>query len=377
MSGRIILFGATGYTGRLAAAALVRRGARPVLAARTEERVRTLAEELDPAQPLEWATADVDDPMSVRGLVDSGDVLLSTVGPFVRWGQPAVDAAIAAGAHYIDSTGEPPFIRAVYEEYGPRAAAAGCGLLTAFGADWVPGNLAGGLAIAEAGPDVTRIDVGYFVVGADGGDASTGAGDVSGGTRASAVGALLAPGFTFRDGRVVTERGAARVRSFPVRGEERPAFTVGASESFALPRLSARIRDVDVYLGHAGAATRPVSVAAAGGALVLKVPGVKAGAEALLGRLVPGSTGGPDAARRARSGTYVVAVASDAAGTPQGEPVAIVGANAYDFTGEILAWGAIAAAGGGLQGVGALGPVDGFGLAALQDGVASAGLTRA
>ena len=56
--------------------------------------------------------------------------------------------------------------------------------------------------------------------------------------------------------------------------------------------------------------------------------------------------------------------------------VHVAGANGYTFTGEILAWGAMRAADGGLQGAGALGPVDGFGLEALQEGCAGAGLER-
>ena len=58
---------------------------------------------------------------------ESGDVLISTVGPFARWGE----AAINAGATYFDSTGEPAFIRRVFDHHGPRAAAAGSALLTA------------------------------------------------------------------------------------------------------------------------------------------------------------------------------------------------------------------------------------------------------
>src|SRR6478672_5522455 len=114
MPGRIVLFGATGYTGELTARELAGRGERPVLAARNEARVRALAEELG---GLDWAVADVacaSGPGSVRALVEAGDVLLSTVGPFARWGAPAVEAAIDARAHYLDSTGEPPFIRAVF-----------------------------------------------------------------------------------------------------------------------------------------------------------------------------------------------------------------------------------------------------------------------
>ena len=165
----------------------------------------------------------------------------------------------------------------------------------------MPGNLAGALAIAGGGATVTRVDVGYFIVPAGDGDGGVGAGDVSGGTRASAAGAMLAPGFAFRDGRIVTERGAAHIRDFPVAGASRPAFSLGASESFALPRLADRIRDVDVFLGAAGPATRPLALFSAGSSLVTRIPGVRPGLEAVLSRVVTGSTGGPDAATRARA----------------------------------------------------------------------------
>ena len=114
-----MLFGATGYTGQLTARALVARGATPLLAARSADRLGALAGELG---GLEFAVADVAQPQTVRALLERGDVLVSTVGPFVRWGAPAVRAAIDTGAHYLDSTGEPPFIRTVFERYGARRA---------------------------------------------------------------------------------------------------------------------------------------------------------------------------------------------------------------------------------------------------------------
>src|SRR6476646_4564562 len=200
MAGRIVLFGATGYTGDLTARAMVARGLRPVLAARNEARVRALAQQLG---GLEWATADVGRAGSVRALVERGDVLVTTVGPLARHGEAAVRAAIDAGAHYLDSTGEPSFVRAVFERHGPRATRSA--LLTAFGADWVPGNLAGALAL--------------------------------------------------RDCRIATVRTADRHRRF---GSEGEAISVGGSEHFALPRLAPGLREVEVYLGWFGPSSRPM-----------------------------------------------------------------------------------------------------------------------
>jgi short subunit dehydrogenase-like uncharacterized protein len=369
MAGRIVLFGATGYTGELTARELAGRGERPVLAARNEARVRALAEELG---GLDWAVADVgveDGPGSVRALVERGDVLLSTVGPFTRWGAPAIEAAIDAGAHYVDSTGETPFIREVFEHYGPRAAAGGSALLTAMGYDWVPGNLAGALALRDAGPEAVRVAIGYFLTGGGG------SGSMSGGTRASAAGVMLEPSFAWRGGRLVTERGGARGRTFVVDGASRKALSVGSSEHFGLPPAYPALRDVDVYLGWFGGATDALRALALGASVLTRVPGVRPALNGVLERTVRGSTGGPDAAARAGTGAAVVAEAQDVGGRVLAS-ARLEGVNGYDFTAGMLAWGAHAAVTGRVRSVGALGPVEGFGLDALTEGARSAGIER-
>ena len=366
VSARIVLFGATGFTGELTARALAAHGARPLLVGRSTERVRALASELG----LKSATADATAPDAsarIAVLLAPGDILISTVGPFMRWGEPAVQAAIAAGAHYLDCTGEAPFIRSVFERFGAPAAAAGSGLLTAMGYDYVPGNLAGALALREAGPDATRVDVGYFVSGDRGGQ-------FSGGTRASGVGMIAEPGYAYRAGRIVTERTAKALRAFEL-DRARPAVSIGASEQFALPRVYPGLRDVGVWLGWFGPASRQLQALSAATSLATKLPGVRGAISAAAGRLVHGSTGGPDAATRARARSRVVAIASDADGAPLAT-VRIEGASPYDFTAAMLALAAIRAADGGLRGPGALGPVDGFGLDELEADVAAAGIAR-
>lgn len=362
MTARIVVFGATGYTGAQTARELVERGARPVLAGRSADRLARLADELG---GLETVVADVADPDTVRALVGSGDVLVSTVGPFTRWGGPAVEAAVERGAWYLDSTGEPPFIRRVFERWGPRAAAAGTGLVTAFGFDWVPGNLAGALALADAGPRAVSVDIGYFM---------RGPGGVSGGTRASLVQAALQPGFAYRGGRLQTEHPAARVKELTLDdGRRRVGVSVGASEHFGLPPLHPNLRDVNVVLGQALPFIRAVPVAAGVFDAAMRVPGARAAVADLAQRLVRGSTGGPDHDARARGGCAIVAEARSASGELL-HRVQLDGPNGYDFTFRILAWGAIIAAEQGLAGVGALGPVQAFGLQSLTGGAASAGL---
>ena len=362
MPGRLILFGATGYTGALTARALVDRGVRPVLAGRSAARLAALADALG---GLDTRVADVARPDSVRDLLSAGDVLVSTVGPFVRWGAAAAEAAISAGAHYVDSTGEPAFIRRVFDEYGPRAAAAGVGLLTAFGFDWVPGNLAGALALRDADA-ATRLDVGYFPRG----------GGLSGGTRASVAGVLVEDSFAFRGGRLRSERVGARVLTFDLGGgRSRRGISVGGSEHLALPLRYPSLRDVTVALGQRGWWVPAVPVFTAGLNPAARFPPTAGLTRHLVGRGAAGSTGGPNAAARAGSGCLIVADARDSTGELLAR-VRLDGPDPYDLTARMIAWAAVTALSGGLRGVGALGPVAAFGLDELMAGAALAGLVR-
>jgi len=366
VTARIVVFGATGYTGERTARELVARGARPILAGRSAARLERLAQDL--GGRLETRVADVARPQSVRDLVEAGDVLVSTVGPFTQWGGPAVEAAIARRAWYLDSTGEPSFIRQVFERHGPAAEAAGTGLVTAFGFDFVPGNLAGALALTAAGPDAARVDIGYFLHGPGG---------ISGGTRASLVEAALEPGFAHRGGQLQAERIGAHVRQFTLdNGQRRVGVSVGGSEHFGMPSLQPSLREVSVVLGQALPLIRGVPIATGMLSATMRVPGVRSGVNTLAHRYIRGSTGGPDQASRARGGCCVVAEARAADGELL-HRVQLDGPNAYEFTFRILAWGATTAAEHGLQGTGALGPVQAFGLAALAQGAATAELAQA
>ncbi len=367
MAGRIVVFGATGYTGRLTAEALLANGKRPVLAARDATRLGKLAAEL--GGDLDTAVADVSRPETVAELVEQGDVLVATVGPFVKWGAAAAQAAIAKRADYLDSSGEPPFIRDVFERYGPEADRVGIGMVTAFGYDWIPGNLAGALALREAGPDAVRVDTGYFATGAGGGS-------FSGGTKASLAGVVAEPGFAFRDGTLKTVRGADRCRTFFVRGRDMAAIAVGSSEHFALPRSHEGLREVNAYLGWFGPLSRPIQAFSLAGSAMFRIPGSRALASRLADRLVRGSTGGPGAEARARSGSHILAEAYDAGGRKLSE-VHLSGVDPYSFSAGMLAWGATQVVAGRLLGAGALGPVDAFGLDRLEAGAREAGISRA
>ncbi|GAB3308674.1 saccharopine dehydrogenase [Epidermidibacterium keratini] len=363
---KIVLLGATGYTGELTAHALRRQGSTPLLAARREDALQELAASVGGDFPT--AVADISDPASVRALLDPGDVLITTVGPFARWGEVAVEAAIDAGAHYLDSTGEASFIRDIFLKFGPRAEQAGVTLLTAMGYDWVPGNLAGAVAIERGGDEVSGVLVGYFNGG------KTTSQSMSGGTFASSAGAMFYPSHSHSGGQFVTERNASRVHDFGEVEDGVPAraFSVGSSESLSLPRVYQELQTVDVYLGW----NDPDKVQAQAAALepVLADEGARAKMMAEAEANMPGSTGGPDAELRAQSYAVILAEGIDAAGDVRSK-VRAQGANGYDFTADFLALAGRAVLDGEVTKRGAIGPVEAFGVPRLTELVAQAGIT--
>jgi hypothetical protein len=233
------------------------------------------------------------------------------------------------------------------------------------GYDWVPGNLAGALALEQAGPAAVRVDMGYFYTGPAG---------MSGGTRASTAASVMEPVFAWRDGRIVTERAARRMRKFTVDGAERPAVSVGTSEHFGLPRFAPQLREVNTYLGWFGPMSRPMQAFAAAGAGLGAVPGMRRLMSAATDRFVQGSTGGPDEAALAKVQSHVVGIAYDEGGRQLSE-VHVTGVDGYTFTARMIAWAAAKIAADGLRASGALAPVEAFGLRGLEAGVAEAGIT--
>ena len=367
MAPRLVLFGATGYTGGLTARAMARRGLRPVLAGRRRGALEALADELG---GLDVAFADAADPDALGALVRRGDVLVSTAGPFMRMGQAALEAAITGGAHYLDLAGEPPFVRRVFEDWDGPASRSGSLLLTAMAYDSVPGNLAGALALEEAGRGATRVRIGCFD--------DSGQRGMSSGTRLSNIAGALDPGFAWRGGRIVGERTAARVGSFETPEGVRRGVSAGTSEAFSLPRLHPGLTEVDVYLGWFGLGriARPLRVLSAFGAAAARVPGARRATAALTHRLASSSGDGPGEEARARTRSLFVAEALDERGAPLSR-VLLSGGDGYDFSADMLAWAAEEVLAGNATGAGALGPVEAFGLERLRAGAAECGLSIA
>ncbi|OSC41641.1 saccharopine dehydrogenase family protein [Mycobacterium decipiens] len=140
----IVLYGATGFVGKLTAEYLARAGgdARVALAGRSTERVLAVRDALgESAQTWPILTADASLPSTLNAMAARTQVVLTTVGPYTRYGLPLVAACAAAGTDYADLTGEAMFVRESIDLYHKQAADSGARIVHACGFDSVPSDL--------------------------------------------------------------------------------------------------------------------------------------------------------------------------------------------------------------------------------------------
>ena len=144
-----VLYGATGYTGRLVAAELKRLGSDFALAGRSIERLRRLSGELQVDVPLH--AAPVGDPPALRRAFEGARCVINCAGPFTKIGKSVVEAAVETHTNYIDTTGEQQYIKSVFDTYSERAAQARVAVICAMGFDIVPADMGAQLAAAGLG----------------------------------------------------------------------------------------------------------------------------------------------------------------------------------------------------------------------------------
>src|SRR5271170_3375443 len=120
----VVLYGASGYTGKLTAWKLAERGIPFIAAGRNKAR---LVEEMANVPELkghDYSCVGVPhDKAALTELFSGRKVVLNIVGPFMQLGRPVVEAALAAGCHYFDTTGETDWMFALKREYGAAFAA--------------------------------------------------------------------------------------------------------------------------------------------------------------------------------------------------------------------------------------------------------------
>jgi short subunit dehydrogenase-like uncharacterized protein len=291
----VVLLGASGFTGALTAEYLLKNapeGTRWAVAGRNKSKLERFGKDV--------LYADVTDPASLRSLAESTKVVATTVGPYVRYGEPLVAACAEAGTGYLDLTGEQEFLDRMYVRYDERAKQTGARIIHACGFDSIPYDL-GVQYTVEQLPENVPIQVdGLLRAG----------GRPSGGTFHTAITALSRP-------KQNLEAHRAR-RAAEARPEGRKARAVAGrihrQQGFwavPLPTIdpqivgfSARLLErygPDFRYSHYAAVKRLPTVAAGIGGVGLLVAGAQVPPvrNALLKRLQPGD--GPSAEVRGRS----------------------------------------------------------------------------
>jgi short subunit dehydrogenase-like uncharacterized protein len=343
----IVVVGATGFTGRLTADYLARHapaGLRWGIAGRDQGKLEAVREHLSTLDErlvdLPLLTADVTDEVSLKDVAHRAGVVITTVGPYLHYGEPLVAACAGAGTDYVDLTGEPEFVDRTYVAHHSTAQQTGARLVHACGFDSIPHDLGAYFTVARLPDDVPITLRGVVRASAmvSGGTFHSAMNGLSRARQARAAAAArreVEPRPTGRSSRAV----AGKPHRDPVLGRwllPLPTIdpTIVARSGAALPAYGPEFR----YSHFAGTKTLRYAVGGASAVATLglaaQVPPVR---RALLKRVSPGD--GPDASRRARS-WFTVDFVGEAGGETIHTRVA-GGDPGYDETAKMLAESAL------------------------------------
>jgi short subunit dehydrogenase-like uncharacterized protein len=141
----VVVYGATGFVGRLTAAYLAEHapeGAGVALAGRSRERLEALRGRLG-GRAVDWPVlvADSSDRAALDELTGSARTVVTTVGPYAKYGMPLLASCAESGTHYADLTGEVFFIRDAIERFDDVARTSGARIVNSCGFDSIPSDL--------------------------------------------------------------------------------------------------------------------------------------------------------------------------------------------------------------------------------------------
>lgn len=141
----IVVYGATGYTGRLVAEYLAHhyqgKGPKWAMAGRSADKLAEVRDLIGAPADTALIVANSDDPASMKALAESARVIVTTVGPYQLYGEPLLAACVAAGTDYADLCGEPVWMRQMADKYHEAAKASGARIAFSSGFDSIPFDL--------------------------------------------------------------------------------------------------------------------------------------------------------------------------------------------------------------------------------------------
>jgi short subunit dehydrogenase-like uncharacterized protein len=354
--GPIAVYGATGYTGKLVAEELKRRDADFVIAGRSAEKLQALAAQIGgvPTQ-----AASLDDPAALRELLEPCAAVIACAGPFTLHGEPVLAAAAETGTHYLDTTGEQPFMKMVFDRYGPAAAGNGVALIPAMGFDYVPGDLIASLTAEGMGP-LDEIVIAYAVRGFA----------PTRGTASSTLEIMRGGDVEWRDGRSqpAPKQADGGRWSFPAPIGEQRTLRYPAGEQITVPQHieTARVRTLlsGMMLPARLMPLVPLTMPLVG--LAMRTP-IKRAANAVIGRMPEG----PSESDRHASRFLIVAEARAGSRVRRGT---VSGPDVYGLTARTTVEGALLAADPAFDRSGALAPAQAFDPASFLDSLADFGV---
>lgn len=360
-NGAIAVYGATGYTGRLVAAELRRRGLETVLAGRDAGKLARLAEQLGGG--VTTHAVELEDRDGLRHLFGDCAVVIGCAGPFMRYGEPIVRAAIETGAHYVDTTGEQPWIELLHRRWDDAARAAEVAVVPAAGFDYVPGDLIAALA-AEGLEPLRELTIAY----------ATRAVKPTRGTTRTALEQARDGGLVYDDGgwRPAPLRHARARFRFPEPIGWQPVTRYPSGEVAMVPRhvRTERLNTLMTVETLAGSA-------AAAPLLPLLIPGLLLALRTPLGGLVHAAVDrlpeGPSQELREAARFTVVALAETADGRRRAGVVR--GRDVYGLTAATIAESAQRMLAPDFSAAGVLAPASAFDPAGFLDALAPAGVS--
>ncbi len=355
----VVLYGATGYTGRLVTGELRRRGAPHVLSGRDAGKLEKLAAGHDATV----RAVALDDDAGLRSLLADASVVINCAGPFTVAGDGLARAAVATRTHYVDSTGEQPFIRAIFERHGADAERAGVALVPALGFDYAPGDCIAHLTARGREP-LEDLVVAYAVEGFG----------ASRGTMRSTLAIMGGSQAVYEDGHWRDESPRAERASFdfgPPIGRC-PVVRYPAGEVITVPRHT-RTRRVTTLLTAGTVALHPALAGVVPYTVPAMAKALRTPLRGLLEHAVDALPEGPgEDARRAAAFTIVAHARGE---DGRGARGVVRGTDVYGLTAVALVHGAETMAGAGYDRAGALGPAAAFDPAAFLDRLGDHGLS--
>jgi short subunit dehydrogenase-like uncharacterized protein len=228
-SPRAMIYGANGYTGRLIARRAVEQGLKPLLAGRNQAAVSALAAELQ----CESVSFDVAQSANFVDRVRGCAAVMHCAGPFSQTARQMMDACIAAGADYLDITGEMEVIEQAAAR-GDRARQAGVALIPAIGFDVVPSDCLAAM-LAERLPSAKVLQLAF-----------AGGGGFSVGTTKTMIESLPSGGRVRIDGEIRRVPIAWKTMEVPFRRGKQPAVTIPWGD-VASAYYSTGIGNIEVY----------------------------------------------------------------------------------------------------------------------------------